>query len=225
MQSQHPSGLDRERHERHSNKSDGAAPLCLGLLHITHDRAVTPCCQAPTSEALSFGNINRQPITEIWDGPGLQQFRRQMRAGARDEHCAGCCSREAEGYMSMRQISNAKYADQAEHARARSTSMCVSPTTATSAAESADQHPVRHGTRTPWRWVGCHGVRLREARSRTIRFGPGSNCEIWLRVCRKIPDFLTKTAALDRLRGESWLQVFPELAALADTATASRLHP
>jgi hypothetical protein len=30
---------------------------------------------------------------------------------------------------------------------------------------------------------------------------------------------------LDRLRGESWLPVFPESAALADTATASRLNP
>lgn len=88
-------------------------------LHIAQDGAVLPCCQAPTSEALSFGNINRQSIAEIWNGPGLQQFRRKMRAGDRDERCAGCYSKEAEGFMSLRRVSNDKYAGQISHIRAQ----------------------------------------------------------------------------------------------------------
>lgn len=81
-------------------------------LHITHDGAVTPCCQAPTAAALSFGNINQQSIESIWNGPGLQQFRSRMHAGQRDERCHGCYSKEADGWVSLRSITNHKYADQ-----------------------------------------------------------------------------------------------------------------
>ncbi|MCB1598533.1 MAG: twitch domain-containing radical SAM protein [Xanthomonadales bacterium] len=86
-------------------------------LHITHDGAVTPCCAAPTTADLSFGNINQQPIAGIWNGPAMQEFRARMRAGQRDERCIGCHDKEGAGWVSLRNISNRKYAEEARRAR------------------------------------------------------------------------------------------------------------
>ncbi len=101
-------------------RPDAADAFCVMPfvhLHITHHGTVTPCCQAPTSADLSFGNINEQPIEAIWNGPALQRFRNRMLAGERDERCVGCYSKEDVGWVSLRNITNNKYAEQARLAR------------------------------------------------------------------------------------------------------------
>ncbi|GHC06533.1 twitch domain-containing radical SAM protein [Thermomonas carbonis] len=87
-------------------------------LHVTHDGAVTPCCAAPTSPELSFGNIKQQSISTIWNGDQMQEFRARMRAGQRDVRCTGCYDKEAAGWVSLRRITNEKYAEESRQVRA-----------------------------------------------------------------------------------------------------------
>lgn len=77
--------------------------------HITQYGTVTPCCQAPWQEEQAFGNINKQSVTEIWNGEKMNAFRKGMLEGKADKRCEGCFIKEQEGFTSLRKITNAKY--------------------------------------------------------------------------------------------------------------------
>src|SRR5262249_52204688 len=49
---------------------------------------VFPCCRAPSE--LKMGNINKQSVEEIWNGPRYREFRRNMFAGHYAESCKDC---------------------------------------------------------------------------------------------------------------------------------------
>jgi radical SAM protein with 4Fe4S-binding SPASM domain len=78
-------------------------------LHITQQGRATPCCMAPWDEAASFGNVNEQPILDIWQGKRMGQFRTNMLAGVADERCSRCYKRERVGLYSLRQATNDFY--------------------------------------------------------------------------------------------------------------------
>jgi radical SAM protein with 4Fe4S-binding SPASM domain len=56
---------------------------------VEHDGRVAPCCMSK----VDCGNINSQAITEIWNGPAYQEFRRKMAAGEWQDTCRPECPR------------------------------------------------------------------------------------------------------------------------------------
>ncbi|MFO0985300.1 MAG: radical SAM/SPASM domain-containing protein [Planctomycetota bacterium] len=49
---------------------------------------VFPCCRAP--DELNMGNINRNTVEEIWNGPQYREFRRNMFTGNYAKSCSNC---------------------------------------------------------------------------------------------------------------------------------------
>lgn len=78
-------------------------------LHVTQYGTVTPCCQAPWQEEHAFGDINTQPIKDIWQGSKMNAFRKSMLEGKADKRCESCFTREKSGFTSLRNITNFKY--------------------------------------------------------------------------------------------------------------------
>lgn len=78
--------------------------------HSTQEGNVTPCCQAKWDKDLSFGNINEQSIQEIWGGKKMNDFRKGMMNGRKDIRCSKCYEKEEDGWTSLRNITNKKYA-------------------------------------------------------------------------------------------------------------------
>lgn len=77
--------------------------------HVTQYGTVTPCCQTPWQEEEAFGNINKQSITEIWQGNKIKAFRKNIIEGKIDKRCEACFAREKSGFTSLRKITNNKY--------------------------------------------------------------------------------------------------------------------
>lgn len=75
-------------------------------LHTTQLGTVTPCCQAPMEAEQSFGNINEQPLEEIWNGTEMRKFRQKLMNNTKDTRCTRCYNQEAVGLLSMRQVTN-----------------------------------------------------------------------------------------------------------------------
>ena len=71
-------------------------------LHIQVDGCVTPCCESRQK----LGDINREKIAEIWDGPEITTLRAQMLRGELVEGCRKCFEKEASGVKSLRQRFN-----------------------------------------------------------------------------------------------------------------------
>jgi len=80
--------------------------------HVTQNGNVTPCCQAPWGEDAKLGNINESSIQEIWNGNEFESFRKQMLKGKPHQSCVRCHEKEEMGWISLREITNDKYADQ-----------------------------------------------------------------------------------------------------------------
>lgn len=81
-------------------------------LHVTQYGTVTPCCQAPWDEANAFGQVDKQPIAEIWNGQPIKAFRQTMRRDQPDKRCVRCYEKEASGLRSFRQFANGDYLHQ-----------------------------------------------------------------------------------------------------------------
>jgi radical SAM protein with 4Fe4S-binding SPASM domain len=84
--------------------------LCLAPwvnLHIQTDGSVTPCCES----VQKLGNINREKLVEIWDGPEITALREQMLRGELVEGCHKCFEKEASGVESFRQ----QFTERAKH--------------------------------------------------------------------------------------------------------------
>jgi MoaA/NifB/PqqE/SkfB family radical SAM enzyme len=79
--------------------ADGEAPWrgCYRpwrLMYVTANGNVLPCCIAPFTTApyreVVLGNLDDQPVAEVWDGDRYQAWRSRMLAGAPPPACAGC---------------------------------------------------------------------------------------------------------------------------------------
>lgn len=59
---------------------------------VASDGRVTPCCVFGTDpDRLNFGNVLEQPFDAIWNGDGMQQFRRDLKNDDDvPEFCRGC---------------------------------------------------------------------------------------------------------------------------------------
>lgn len=84
--------------------------------HVTQYGTVTPCCQTPWQREKAFGDINTQSIEEIWNSPGITDFRKTIMSGKTDERCKNCFKREENGFTSLRQITNKKYSHKNQRA-------------------------------------------------------------------------------------------------------------
>ncbi len=64
------------------------------LMYVTANSAVLPCCIAPFTDTpyrdITLGNLNHQPLTDVWDGDRYRRWRRAMLDGEPPAACAGC---------------------------------------------------------------------------------------------------------------------------------------
>lgn len=68
--------------------------LWRGAVYVKHNGDVYPCCQSYMLDGAPVGNVAAQPLTQIWDGPAMQNLRRLHAAGRAGEieMCAKCCT-------------------------------------------------------------------------------------------------------------------------------------
>jgi radical SAM protein with 4Fe4S-binding SPASM domain len=68
--------------------------LWRGAVYVKHNGDVYPCCQSYMLDGVPVGNVAAQPLTQIWDGPAMQDLRRLHAAGRAGEiaMCAKCCT-------------------------------------------------------------------------------------------------------------------------------------
>lgn len=94
------------------SRSEGDGPLCYADISQTHFQRIAPCFE--TSRRLSIdsdgnvwcghhrsedfgrflGNVKWQSLREIWHGEPMNEFRRQVRAGAFERRCCMTCGDE-----------------------------------------------------------------------------------------------------------------------------------
>lgn len=67
-------------------------------LHVSTRGLAQACCISP----ITFGNINKQSISEIWNGSQINTFRDKLLNNEKDKRCNGCYQREASGNSSIR---------------------------------------------------------------------------------------------------------------------------
>lgn len=79
-------------------------------LFVSQKGTVGPCCLASWEEDKTFGNVNRQSVSEIWNGEKIRTFRKTMLADKTDERCKQCYENEKNGLRSKRKIVNFLYA-------------------------------------------------------------------------------------------------------------------
>ncbi len=78
-------------------ENDAPWALCRrpwSLMYFTaHGRAI-PCCIAPFSmrgyDSFTLGNASQQSLRDIWNGPGYQNFRRELMSDKPPVACANC---------------------------------------------------------------------------------------------------------------------------------------
>ena len=80
-------------------------------LYVSQFGTVAPCCVTPWDEDQSLGNVNRQSIDEIWNGPEMRLLRKKMLKDQKDKRCWQCYENESNGLKSHRQIANFCYDD------------------------------------------------------------------------------------------------------------------
>ncbi|HIP36889.1 MAG TPA: twitch domain-containing radical SAM protein [Crocinitomix sp.] len=68
-------------------------------LNIDFKGQVKACCVS----SITYGNINRQSVNDIWKGKQIQQIRKQFLKGEVDNRCLVCINREKSGAKSLRQ--------------------------------------------------------------------------------------------------------------------------
>lgn len=67
-------------------------------LHISTRGLAQACCISP----ITFGDINKQSVSELWNSPQIKDFRLKLLRGEKDRRCNGCYQREASGNSSIR---------------------------------------------------------------------------------------------------------------------------
>jgi MoaA/NifB/PqqE/SkfB family radical SAM enzyme len=85
-------------------------PFCLmpwTHVHITNKGKVNACCVAP----ITYGDINKQSLEDIWKGESIEKIREQFSEGKGDKRCNNCISKEASGASSMRLETFEKFPD------------------------------------------------------------------------------------------------------------------
>ncbi|HZS49063.1 MAG TPA: radical SAM protein [Blastocatellia bacterium] len=64
------------------------------LMYITANGNVLPCCIAPFVErdydSLILGNVFKQPLAEVWNGPAYREFRAKLNSPNPHHACSGC---------------------------------------------------------------------------------------------------------------------------------------
>jgi MoaA/NifB/PqqE/SkfB family radical SAM enzyme len=64
------------------------------LMYVTANGSVLPCCIAPFTATpyrdIILGDLNQQPVMEVWEGDRYRRWRRAMLDGEPPEACAGC---------------------------------------------------------------------------------------------------------------------------------------
>lgn len=68
--------------------------LWRGAMYVKHNGDVYPCCQSYMLDGAPVGNLRRQTLREIFNGPVMQQMRRLHAEGRSGEIdiCARCCT-------------------------------------------------------------------------------------------------------------------------------------
>mgnify|MGYP001302273532 CR=1 FL=1 len=74
-------------------------------LHVSQSGKVNPCC----NNNRYLGNVQEQPIKDIWKGQKFEAIREQFKNNIADKKCNHCYNIEKSGKQSLRQISNQKY--------------------------------------------------------------------------------------------------------------------
>lgn len=74
-------------------------------LHVSQSGKVNPCC----NNNRYLGNVQEQPIKDIWKGEKFEAIREQFKNNIADKKCSHCYNIEKSGKQSLRQISNQKY--------------------------------------------------------------------------------------------------------------------
>lgn len=75
-------------------------------LSLDVDGSSRPCCKfAHASEASPYqlDNLRQGSLEQVWNGPAMQQLRRDFRDGVRPDECRACWDEEAAGLRSFRQ--------------------------------------------------------------------------------------------------------------------------
>lgn len=67
-------------------------------LHIGTDGLVKACCNTN----ITYGDINKTSISDIWTGSEIKTFRKNLLLGVEDKRCASCFKKEAANKLSIR---------------------------------------------------------------------------------------------------------------------------
>lgn len=96
--------------ENFQTKDHISPNLCLMPwvhLHIDSQGLVKACCNAN----ITFGNVNTQPLDEIWNGAAISRFRQQTKSGMEDKRCLVCFKKEKSGKQSIRTETLSRFSD------------------------------------------------------------------------------------------------------------------
>jgi radical SAM protein with 4Fe4S-binding SPASM domain len=68
--------------------------LWRGPMYVKQNGDVYPCCQSYMLDGAPLGNIEQQPLADIWNSPEMQRMRRAHATGRAGEIdvCARCCT-------------------------------------------------------------------------------------------------------------------------------------
>lgn len=69
-----------------------------------------PCCLTSWEEDQTFGNVNKEPVTDIWNSGKMRSFRKKMLHDQPDPRCHQCYTNEKNGLRSKRKTVNFLYA-------------------------------------------------------------------------------------------------------------------
>lgn len=93
------------------DKSEAFCMMPWVHLYISQFGTVVPCCVTPWDLDQALGNVNEQPIEEIWNGPEMKKLRAKMLRDKKDKRCWQCYENESNGLKSHRMVANFCYDD------------------------------------------------------------------------------------------------------------------
>lgn len=67
-------------------------------LYVDTNGNAKACCNS----SITYGNVNKENIEEIWQGETIKTFRKNLLAGIQDKRCSSCFKREAANKSSIR---------------------------------------------------------------------------------------------------------------------------
>ncbi|MFY0626352.1 MAG: twitch domain-containing radical SAM protein [Reichenbachiella sp.] len=95
-------------HELNKNKAFCLMPWLH--LYVNTRGLCQACCISP----ITFGDVNKQSIDEIWKGDKIQNFRKKLLEGKKDKRCNSCYTLEDSGVKSIRQETLEKFGNKIE---------------------------------------------------------------------------------------------------------------